>query len=401
MQLGDLTVLPRVRYVITLDSDTQLPPGAAVRMIGAMAHPLNRPRFDPAVRRVREGYGVLQPRVDISLRSASRTLFARTMAGHVGLDPWTTATSDVDQDLFHEGSDVGKGIYDVDAFNAALGGRVRENTLLSHDLFEGFFARAGLATDIHLVDDFPTHYLAWAGRLHRWVRGDWQLVRWLLPRVSDAEGRHRNPLPALARWKVLDNLRRSLLSPSLVALLVLGWTLLPGSAWTWSLLALLVLAYPAYLGLGESLGQRIRGVSLWQHLQRERLNLLVSGRQALLTTVFLLDQARLMLDAIARDALATARDPRAAPARNWPPCGHPHPHGRPVCVQTPGRQPDRRRRHCGPRDGGPRAAAGRAADPDLLGAGAGGRGTRPASPTGGRWNGWRIATGRGCDRSAG
>jgi cyclic beta-1,2-glucan synthetase len=300
VQLGDLSALPRVRYVITLDSDTQLPPGAAVRMIGAMAHPLNRPRFDPTLRRVREGYGVLQPRVDVSLRSASRTLFARTMAGHVGLDPYTTATSDVYQDLFHEGSYVGKGIYDVDAFNAALGGRVRENTLLSHDLFEGFFARAGLATDIHLVDDFPTHYLAWASRLHRWVRGDWQLVGWLLPRVSDAEGRHRNPLPPLARWKVLDNLRRSLLSPSLVALLVLGWTLLPGSAWTWSLLALLVLAYPAYLGLGESLGQRIRGVSLRQHLQRERSNLLVSGRQALLTTVFLLDQARLMLDAIAR-----------------------------------------------------------------------------------------------------
>ncbi len=300
VQLGELSALAGVRYVITLDSDTQLPPGAAVRMVGAMAHPLNRPRFDPVLRRVREGYGVLQPRVDVNLRSANRTMFARTMAGHVGLDPYTTAASDVYQDLFHEGSFVGKGIYDVDAFNAALSGRVRENALLSHDLFEGFFVRAGLASDIHLVDDFPTHYLAWASRLHRWVRGDWQLVGWLLPTVTEADGRHRNPLPLLARWKIVDNLRRSLLSPALVALLVLGWTVLPGSAWTWTLLALMVLAYPAYLRLGESLGQRVRGVSLRQHLQRERADLLLNGRQALLTTVFLLDQARLMVDAIGR-----------------------------------------------------------------------------------------------------
>ena len=300
VQLGDLTVLPRVRYVITLDSDTQLPPGAAVRMIGAMAHPLNRPRFDPAVRRVREGYGVLQPRVDISLRSASRTLFARTMAGHVGLGsvhhrnvrrvPGPVSR----RQLRRQGHLRRRRVQ-----RRARRSRPRQHAAQPRPvrglLREG---RPGhrYPPGRRLSDALP----GLGSRLHRWVRGDWQLVGWLLPRVSDAEGRRRNPLPALARWKVLDNLRRSLLSPSLVALLVLGWTLLPGSAWTWSLLALLVLAYPAYLGLGESLGQRIRGVSLWQHLQRERSNLLVSGRQALLTTVFLLDQARLMLDAIAR-----------------------------------------------------------------------------------------------------
>ena len=212
VQLGDLSVLPRVRYVITLDSDTQLPPGAAVRMIGAMAHPLNRPRIDPAIRRVREGYGVLQPRVDVSLRSASRTMFARTMAGHVGLDPYTTAASDVYQDLFHEGSYRRQGHLRRRRLQRALGGRVRENTLLSHDLFEGFFARAGLATDIHLVDDFPTHYLAWASRLHRWVRGDWQLVGWLLPTGRPTPKAGTEPAAGAGdAGRSLDNLRRSLL----------------------------------------------------------------------------------------------------------------------------------------------------------------------------------------------
>ena len=183
------------------------------------------------------------------------------MSGHVGWDPYTTAASDVYQDLFHEGSYVGKGIYDPRAFHAALAGRVPTTRLLSHDLFEGFFARAGLVADVHLVDDFPSHYLTWSARLHRWARGDWQIAGWLGRTVVNADGaRVRNPLPVLARWKILDNLRRSLLSPSLVLLLALGWTVLPGSAFTWTLLSLLVLAYPAYLRLGESLNSRVRGV---------------------------------------------------------------------------------------------------------------------------------------------
>ena len=163
--------------------------------------------------------------------SANRTAFAKVFSGHVGIDPYTTAVSDVYQDLFHEGSYVGKGIYDVDAFEAALAGRVPENALLSHDLFEGLYARAALCTDIHLVDDYPSHYLAFAARQHRWVRGDWQIMRWLWRTVPDA-ARHPvpNTLPVIARWKILDNLRRSLLPIALVALLVAGWTILPGSA---------------------------------------------------------------------------------------------------------------------------------------------------------------------------
>ena len=301
VQVGDVSVIPRCRYVITLDADTQLPPDSARRLVGTIAHPLNRPRFDATVGRVTEGYGVLQPRVDISLPSASRSWFAQSCPDTWAGIPYTTAASDVYQDLFHEGSYVGKGIYDPRAFHAALAGRVRDNTLLSHDLFEGFFARAGLVADVHLVDDFPGHYLTWATRLHRWVRGDWQIAGWLGRTVVGADGtRMRNPLPVLARWKILDNLRRSLLSPSLVVLLALGWTVLPGSAITWTLLCLLVLAYPAYLRLGESLNSRVRGVPLGQHLRSQQADLAASARQALLTATFLAHQAWVMADAIGR-----------------------------------------------------------------------------------------------------
>ena len=298
---GDTSILRSVRFVITLDSDTQLPLQAARRLVGTLAHPLNRPRFDPAKGRVTEGYGIIQPRIGVNLVSANRTQFAKVFSGHVGVDPYTTAVSDVYQDLFHEGSYVGKGIYDVDAFEAALAGRVPENTLLSHDLFEGFYARTGLVTDIHLVDDYPATYLAYAARQHRWVRGDWQIARWLWRTVPDASGhRLRNTLPSISRWKILDNLRRSLLPPALVILLVTGWTILPGTATFWTLLALLVLAFPAYIQVGRSLSGRIRGVPLSQHIAAERDNIATSARQAFLSTVFLAHQGWLMADAIAR-----------------------------------------------------------------------------------------------------
>jgi cyclic beta-1,2-glucan synthetase len=298
---GDLTVLRSIKYVITLDSDTHLPMDAARRLVGALSHPLNRPRFNPHLRRVTEGYGILQPRVQVSVESAARTAFAQVYSGHVGLDPYTTAVSDVYQDLFHEGTYVGKGIYDVDAFEAALAGRVPENALLSHDLFEGLYARAGLCTDIDVVDDYPSNYLAFASRQHRWVRGDWQILRWLWRTVPDSSGRAvPNTLPAIARWKILDNLRRSLLAPALIVLLVAGWTVLPGSAMVWSGLALMVLAFPAYMQVGRSLTSRARGVPLREHILAERDNVAASATQAFLATVFLLHQCGVMIDAIVR-----------------------------------------------------------------------------------------------------
>ncbi len=244
-QVGNLEVLPSIRYCITLDTDTRLPRDAAKRLIGIIAHPLNRPELDPRLKRVTRGYGILQPRVSVTMASAAGSLFARTYAGHTGVDPYTTAVSDVYQDLFCEGSFTGKGLYDVDAFAAALEGRVPENALLSHDLFEGLYARTALVTDIEVVDDYPSSVLAHARRQHRWVRGDWQILWWLFPWVPSRTGVTRNRLPLIARWKILDNLRRSLVPPATLTLLVLGWALLPGHAAIWTAFGLAAPAFPA------------------------------------------------------------------------------------------------------------------------------------------------------------
>ena len=217
VQVGELDILPSVRYCLTLDTDTRLPRDAAKELVGIMSHPLNRPRFDARVGRVMEGYGILQPRVSVTMASAAGSLFARTYAGHTGVDPYTTAVSDVYQDLFNEGIFTGKGLYDVDAFVASLEGRVPENALLSHDLFEGLYARTALVTDVEVVDDYPSSVLAHARRQHRWVRGDWQILWWLFPFVPSRTGLQRNRLPLVSRWKILDNLRRSLMAPATVA----------------------------------------------------------------------------------------------------------------------------------------------------------------------------------------
>lgn len=238
VQVGELAVLPSVRYCITLDSDTLLPRDAAKRLIGVIEHPLNRPQFDASVGRVTAGYGILQPRVSVTMASAAGSLFARTYAGHTGVDPYTTAVSDVYQDLFDEGIYTGKGLYDVDAFMASLEQRVPVNALLSHDLFEGLYARTALVTDIELVDDYPSSVLAHARRQHRWVRGDWQILWWLLPFAPSRSGLHRNRLPLLSRWKILDNLRRSLVPPATVALLICGWLVRPASPLAWTLMGL-------------------------------------------------------------------------------------------------------------------------------------------------------------------
>jgi cyclic beta-1,2-glucan synthetase len=235
VSVGDLSVLPQIKYCITLDSDTRLPRGVARELIGIITHPLNRATFDSRVGRVTEGYGILQPRVSVTFMSAAGSLFARLYSGHTGVDPYTTAVSDTYQDLFNEGIFTGKGLYDVDAFMASLEDSVPENALLSHDLFEGLHARVGLVSDVELVDEYPSSVLSHARRQHRWIRGDWQILFWIFPFVPSRRGLKRNTLPLIARWKILDNLRRSLVAPTLLLLLVAGWMMLPGSPWFWTM----------------------------------------------------------------------------------------------------------------------------------------------------------------------
>ncbi|MET0552168.1 MAG: glucoamylase family protein [Vicinamibacteria bacterium] len=274
VQAGDLSVLPQVRYCLTLDSDTRLPRDVARQLVGILSHPLNRARFDARIGRVTEGYAILQPRVSVTLGSAAGSLFARVYAGHTGVDPYTSAVSDVYQDVFAEGIFTGKGLYDVDAFTAALHGRVPENALLSHDLFEGLHARAALASDLELVDDYPASVLAHARRQHRWVRGDWQILLWLLPWAPTARGWARNHLPAISRFKVLDNLRRSLVAPSLLALLAAAWTTLPGEPRIWTAAVVAIVGAPAIVEMlralrgpraHQTLGSFVRGA--WEEMR--------------------------------------------------------------------------------------------------------------------------------------
>ncbi|HUP24148.1 MAG TPA: glucoamylase family protein, partial [Thermoanaerobaculia bacterium] len=296
---GDLDALRRTRYVITLDADTQLPRDAARKLVGTIAHPLNQPVFDPVKRRVVEGFGLVQPRVSTTLTSGGYSLFARIFTGNTGLDPYTNVVSDVYQDLFGEGSYYGKGIYEVEAFASALEGRAPENRLLSHDLFEGNFARVGLASDVELLDDHPSDYSVYAGRQHRWLRGDWQQALWLLPRVPTPGGARPNDLPLIARWKLFDNLRRSLLAPSIVALLAAAWTVLPGPALAWTALGLSAIAFPIFGHVATTL-LRV-DTSAWTSYLRGfwgdlRVNLLRVG----LALILLADQALLILDALGR-----------------------------------------------------------------------------------------------------
>ncbi|MEZ5286564.1 MAG: hypothetical protein R2712_17505 [Vicinamibacterales bacterium] len=238
VEAGDTSVLAEVRYCLTLDADSRLPRDAVRTLVGIIEHPLNRPRIDARENRVVEGYGILQPRVSVAMTSASGSLFARLYAGHTGVDPYTTAVSDVYQDLFHEGIFTGKGLYDVDAFTRVLDGRVPDNAVLSHDLFEGLYARVALVTDVEVIDDYPASVLAHARRLHRWVRGDWQILRWLFPVVPTRDGWTSNRLPLRSRWKIVDNLRRSLTPPGTLAALLVAWTLAPGNPWWWTVAAL-------------------------------------------------------------------------------------------------------------------------------------------------------------------
>jgi cyclic beta-1,2-glucan synthetase len=303
--VGDTAGLACVQYVITLDTDTQLPRDCARQLVGALAHPLNRARFPSGsdatgCALATDGYAILQPRVSISLPGVNRSLHAQLHGGETGIDPYTRAVSDVYQDLFGEGSFIGKGIYDVDAFERALAGRFPENRILSHDLLEGCYARSGLLSDVQLYEEYPASYHADVSRRRRWVRGDWQLFPWLL-RHAPGPGRRnrRNPLSGLSRWKLFDNLRRSIVPAALTLLLLAGWTALP-HAWLWTLAVIAVVALPSASALLLELVRKPTDVLLRQHLAAVAGT---GGRHAARTALalaFLPYEATVNLDAIAR-----------------------------------------------------------------------------------------------------
>jgi cyclic beta-1,2-glucan synthetase len=300
VRVGDLARLRRVRYVITLDSDTVLPPGTAALLVGAIAHPLNRAVYDPAAGRVTMGYGILQPRVGVTLPSAHASRFSQIHSGHPGVDPYTTAVSDVYQDLYGEGSYTGKGIYDVAAFEEATHGRFPENALLSHDLIEGNYARAGLSTDLNLYDDYPARYLTHARRKHRWIRGDWQLLRWLGRRAPGPDGPEPNRLSLLSKWKIADNLRRSTLEIAQMAFIVAGWTVLPGSPVRWTALGLLAIAAPWIVSLTLAIVRVPLDRSWRAYYRAVGHDAITSGKQVVLAVIFLPHQAWISADAIIR-----------------------------------------------------------------------------------------------------
>ena len=298
--VGRTAALRSVRYVITLDTDTQLPRDTVWQFVGAMAHPLNRAVYDDAKRRVTQGYGILQPQVAASLPGTHRSRYTRLWGGEPGIDPYTRAVSDVYQDLFGEGSFIGKGIYEVDVFEQALGGQLPQNRILSHDLIEGCYARSGLISDVQLYEDYPVTYDADVARRHRWIRGDWQIARWVLPRVPGPEGTAvKNPLSMLSRWKIADNLRRSLAPALLVLLLLFIWAR-PAPAGRWTFAVLVMLFVPTALSFVFDLFQKSKGVSAKQHFPEAVQSFRRHLAQGLTSFACLPYEAFYSLDAILR-----------------------------------------------------------------------------------------------------
>ncbi len=296
IQFGDVDILESIRFVITLDADTLLQRDSAHRLIGTLAHVLNHAEFEPDSGEIKAGYTILQPRVQVRPVVVNQSLFTRAYSGDSIIDLYTRAVSDVYQDLFGEGNFVGKGIYDVDAFRRSLHDKIPENHLLSHDLFEALQGSCGLATDVVLFEDYPPHYLAYTDRLHRWVRGDWQLLPWLQKWVPHrTQGKSRNTLSLIDRWRIFDNLRRSLLGPALLTLLISGWLFLPGTKFAWMLFALAPYLMPIVMnfisGLLRGAGDQASNV-VTRPVQ-------LSTLRSLFEIIFLPHELLIYLDAIA------------------------------------------------------------------------------------------------------
>ncbi len=298
--IGNRGILRKIKYVITLDSDTLLPRDSARQFIGAISHPLNKAKYDTKKQRVTEGYCILQPRVAVSLPGTNRSRYAKLFGSEPGIDPYTRAISDVYQDLFGEGSFIGKGIYDVDVFEQTFRDRLPENRILSHDLLEGCYARSGLLSDVLLFEEYPASYSTDVNRRSRWIRGDWQLIPWLLPLLPKLNGNSRkNPLSLLSWWKILDNLRRSLIPLALIALLLTGWTILL-SAWFWTLVVIGIILIPSLITSVAYILQKPPEVQLLQHLKGARQSAVRQLSQSVFMLISLPYEAFYSLNALLR-----------------------------------------------------------------------------------------------------
>lgn len=298
--IGDPSVFGKIKYVITLDSDTQLPRDSAYKMIATIAHPLNQAVYDEKKRRVVKGYAILQPQVLVSMPRPESSRYAKINGNEPGLDPYTRATSDVYQDVFKEGSFIGKGIYDVDVFEKALKDRFPENRILSHDLLEGCYGRSGLISDIQLYEKYPAQYSADMKRRHRWIRGDWQIAAWFTPFVPDGRGHfQKNTLSALSRWKIFDNIRRSVFPVAITLLIISGWLLLPKAGW-WTLTVSFIIVLPVVASSIWSLLKKPRDVIFMHHLILTSRNAGNTAISTMFTLICLPYEAFLNTDAIIR-----------------------------------------------------------------------------------------------------
>jgi len=307
--VGDISGLSNIRYVITLDTDTELPRDAARQCVATMAHPLNHPVYDTTRNIIIDGYGILQPRIAVSAPSPNASRFELLYGGEIGIDPYTRTVSDVYQDLFSAGSFTGKGIYDVNAFEQVLHQRMPENRILSHDLLEGCYVRSGLLSDVQFNEHYPARYSVDASRRHRWIRGDWQIAAWMLPsvptapardaRASTRSGREKNPLTLLSRWKLFDNLRRSLVAPALTAMTLTGWILL-ADPWVWSGALLVMSLLPAFCSVVVSLLHKPSEIRIRQHLSASLRMVNTQLIHTLLNISLLPYEAWYHLDAIVR-----------------------------------------------------------------------------------------------------
>ncbi|MDB5282957.1 MAG: glycosyltransferase, partial [Bacteroidota bacterium] len=318
--IADATLFPKIKYIITLDTDTQLPREAAWKIVGSMAHPLNRAVFNEEKNRVTEGYGILQPRVSVSLPDLDSSIYARMNGNEPGIDPYTRATSDVYQDLFEEGSFIGKGIYDVDIFEKSMKGKFPENRILSHDLLEGCYARSGLLSDVQLYEKYPSRYDADMKRRHRWIRGDWQIAAWFTPFVPGGDKHwHKNPVSALSRFKIFDNIRRSLVPFAFTAFVILGWRFLHSAAF-WTLIVTLIIILPVIVSSLWDLLRKPKDLILSHHLIISSKSVGSGAIRTLYTMICLPHEAFVSIDAILRTTWRMVISHKKL--LEWAPSGH-------------------------------------------------------------------------------